>query len=37
MTETTTAAPTMRKRIELTLRALILGCLLAVIFTAANT
>ncbi len=25
------------KRIELTLRALVLGCLLAVIFTAANT
>ncbi|MBU1346064.1 MAG: oligopeptide transporter, OPT family [Alphaproteobacteria bacterium] len=29
------AAP--RKRIELTLRALVLGCLLAVVFTAANT
>ncbi|CAN5286674.1 oligopeptide transporter, OPT family [soil metagenome] len=35
MTETT--APTLGKRVELTLRALILGCLLAVIFTAANT
>lgn len=29
--------PTVGKRIELTLRALVLGCLLAVIFTAANT
>ena len=25
------------KRLELTLRALVLGCLLAVVFTAANT
>lgn len=33
----TPAAPRLGKRIELTLRALILGCLLAVIFTAANT
>lgn len=31
------ASPTIGKRIELTLRALVLGCLLAVIFTAANT
>ena len=31
------APPTPGKRIELTLRALVLGCLLAVIFTAANT
>ena len=31
------AAPTTGKRIELTLRALILGCVLAAIFTAANT
>ncbi len=41
MTETTSAAPaggqTTGKRIELTLRALALGCVLAVIFTAANT
>ncbi len=38
MTDTpaTAAAPT-GKRVELTLRALVLGCLLAVIFTAANT
>ncbi|MBA4803713.1 MAG: oligopeptide transporter, OPT family [Brevundimonas sp.] len=36
MTETTAAAAG-GKRIELTLRALALGCLLAVIFTAANT
>jgi putative OPT family oligopeptide transporter len=35
MTDTPAAAPT--KRVELTLRALILGCLLAVVFTAANT
>ena len=35
MTDTPAAAP--RKRIELTLRAVILGCLLAVVFTAANT
>ena len=25
------------KRVELTLRALVLGCILAVVFTAANT
>jgi putative OPT family oligopeptide transporter len=31
------APPSTGKRIELTLRALVLGCLLAVIFTAANT
>jgi len=31
------ARPTAGKRIELTLRALVLGCLLAVVFTAANT
>ncbi|MBW8305184.1 MAG: oligopeptide transporter, OPT family, partial [Brevundimonas sp.] len=31
------APPTTGKRIELTLRALVLGCLLAVVFTAANT
>jgi putative OPT family oligopeptide transporter len=39
MTDTPAAAPPVSrvKRIELTLRALILGCLLAVIFTAANT
>ena len=37
MTDTPTTAPTPGKRIELTLRALILGCLLAVVFTAANT
>jgi len=39
MTDTPTAAPGVSrvKRIELTIRALILGCLLAVIFTAANT
>ena len=35
MTDTPAAAP--RKRVELTIRALILGCLLAVVFTAANT
>ncbi|MES2860267.1 MAG: oligopeptide transporter, OPT family [Pseudomonadota bacterium] len=35
MTDTPTPAPT--KRVELTLRALLLGCLLAVVFTAANT
>ena len=35
MTDTPAAAPT--KRVELTVRALILGCLLAVVFTAANT
>lgn len=40
MTDATSAAPGAAKggrRIELTLRALVLGCLLAVIFTAANT
>jgi len=35
MTATPVATPL--KRVELTLRALVLGCLLAVIFTAANT
>lgn len=34
---TDAAAPKTGKRLELTLRALVLGCLLAVIFTAANT
>ncbi len=34
---TTPIIPKPLKRIELTLRALVLGCLLAVIFTAANT
>ena len=38
MTDTTASAPAAGgKRIELTLRALALGCVLAVIFTAANT
>ena len=38
MTDTVDKAPpSTGKRIELTLRALVLGCLLAVIFTAANT
>jgi len=39
MTDTTkpAPAPTGFKRVELTIRALILGCLLAVVFTAANT
>lgn len=38
MTDTPSSAPaTGIKRIELTLRALVLGCLLAVVFTAANT
>jgi putative OPT family oligopeptide transporter len=38
MTDTAAkASPTTGKRIELTLRALVLGCLLAVVFTAANT
>jgi putative OPT family oligopeptide transporter len=38
MTETAAKAPpTTGRRIELTLRALVLGCLLAVVFTAANT
>ncbi|MGV3578609.1 OPT family oligopeptide transporter [Brevundimonas sp.] len=35
MTDTPAAAP--KKRVELTVRALVLGCLLAVVFTAANT
>jgi putative OPT family oligopeptide transporter len=35
MTERTVSAPV--RRVELTLRALVLGCLLAVVFTAANT
>ena len=33
----TDAAAAPKGRLELTLRALVLGCLLAVIFTAANT
>jgi putative OPT family oligopeptide transporter len=33
----TSAKPPVGKRIELTARALVLGCLLAVVFTAANT
>ena len=38
MTDTASkATPGVGKRIELTLRALVLGCILAVIFTAANT
>lgn len=38
MTDTSASAPVSGgKRIELTLRALVLGCILAVIFTAANT
>jgi putative OPT family oligopeptide transporter len=37
MTDTTAAAAPKGKRIEFTLRALVLGCILAVIFTAANT
>lgn len=38
MTDTAAKAPpSAGKRIELTLRALVLGCVLAVIFTAANT
>ncbi|HEX8661649.1 MAG TPA: OPT/YSL family transporter, partial [Brevundimonas sp.] len=42
MTDTPASAPvsggqSTGKRIELTLRALFLGCILAVIFTAANT
>ena len=32
-----TATPSLGRRLELTLRALVLGCLLAVVFTAANT
>lgn len=37
MTDATASAPSGGKRIELTIRALILGCVLAAIFTAANT
>ena len=38
MVDTPASAPVSGvKRIELTLRALVLGCLLAVVFTAANT
>ena len=38
MTDTAAKAPlTAGRRLELTLRALVLGCLLAVVFTAANT
>ena len=38
MTDTPASAPVGGvKRIELTLRAVVLGCLLAVVFTAANT
>lgn len=37
MTDTTAAAAPKGKRVEFTLRALVLGCVLAVIFTAANT
>ncbi|HWQ87078.1 OPT family oligopeptide transporter [Brevundimonas sp.] len=38
MTDTSASAPAAgARRIELTLRALVLGCILAVIFTAANT
>ncbi|MBX3478319.1 MAG: oligopeptide transporter, OPT family [Brevundimonas sp.] len=37
MTDAATPAPVAGKRIEFTPRALVLGCLLAVIFTAANT
>ena len=37
MTDTPATTPSAGRRIELTLRALVLGCLLAVIFTAANT
>lgn len=38
MTDTTAAAAAPKgKRVEFTLRALVLGCILAVIFTAANT
>ena len=33
----TDSPPSTGKRIELTIRALILGCLLAAVFTAANT
>ena len=37
MTDAVAAPQTRKGRLELTLRALVLGCLLAVIFTAANT
>ena len=37
MTDAPAPAPSGGKRIELTIRALILGCLLAAVFTAANT
>ena len=37
MTDIDTSASGKRRRLELTLRALVLGCVLAVIFTAANT
>ena len=37
MTDANAAAAKGGKRLELTLRAVVLGCLLAVIFTAANT
>ena len=37
MTDIDTSASEKRRRLELTLRALVLGCVLAVIFTAANT
>jgi len=37
MTDTPAPQGTGTKRIELTLRALVLGCILAAIFTAANT
>ncbi len=37
MTDIDNSAPGKRRRLELTLRALVLGCVLAVIFTAANT
>jgi putative OPT family oligopeptide transporter len=37
MTDTPATAPSTGRRLELTLRALALGCILAVIFTAANT
>ena len=35
MTDQTASAP--GRRLELTIRAVVLGCILAVIFTAANT
>ncbi len=37
MTDANAAAAKGGKRLELTLRAVVLGCVLAVIFTAANT